>query len=609
MRLGANYLGDGQCEFTVWAPPLKSVELKLERGLQPMQQDERGYWQIALNDIQPGDRYEYRLDGEAARPDPASHYQPGGVHEASAVVDHSAFDWQDDDWQGIPLQDYVIYELHVGTFTPAGTFESAIERLDYLKSLGITAVEIMPVSQFAGDRNWGYDGVYPFAVQHSYGGPDGLKKLVDACHQRGLAVILDVVYNHFGPEGNYTSFFGPYLTDNYRTPWGSAINFDDAYSGGVRHYFISNALYWLELYHIDALRLDAIHAIYDFGAKHFLAELAEATAALEKSLKRPLYLIAESDLNDVRIIREAERGGYDIHSQWSDDFHHALHALLTKEETGYYSDFKAAESLASAYRDSFVYSWKYSPFRQRYHGSDASDRPAHQFVVCSQNHDQVGNRMLGERLSHLVPFEALKLAAGTVILSPYLPMLFMGEEYGETAPFLYFVDHGDPNLIAAVREGRKKEFEAFHAEGDPPDAASLETFNQAKLNWDLLEQDRHRSLFGFYQRLIALRQQAGIARDFARPDLDVVQDQAVLQVHRWNSSQRLLSVMNFSDQQATVKLAFSQYAWKQQLDSAAAEWAGELTDEFFICDRALITETKPATIGQLGSIHHHTVAV
>ncbi|MEO1401678.1 MAG: malto-oligosyltrehalose trehalohydrolase [Cyanobacteria bacterium J06635_1] len=578
MRLGANYLGNQRCEFTVWAPPLEKVELHLteaapQGNAHPMTRDERGYWQITLEGIQPGTRYRYRLNGDKSWPDPASYYQPEGVHGASAVVNHGRFEWHDDDWQNVPLADYIIYELHVGTFTPAGTFEAAIERLDHLVSLGITAVEIMPVAQFPGDRNWGYDGACPFAVQNAYGGPDGLKRLVDACHQRGLAVILDVVYNHFGPEGNYTGLYGPYMTDRYRTPWGIAVNFDDAFSDGVRHYFLSNALYWFEHYHIDALRLDAIHAIYDFGAKHFLAELAAATATLGQTLARPLYLIAESDLNDVRIIRKAEQGGYGLDAQWSDDFHHALHVAITGEKTGYYSDFGDPESLASAYRDSFVYNWKYSPFRQRYHGSDADGHPAQQFVVCAQNHDQVGNRMLGERLSQLVPFEALKLAAGATLLSPYLPMLFMGEEYGETAPFLYFVDHGDPDLIAAVRAGRKREFEAFHGVGEPPDAAGVETFDRTKLNWDLLSQPQHQVLFKFYQRLIALRKQMGIPSQWSRSEMTVLRTANVLQIHCWTREQRRLSVMNFSEDSATVKLE-SSHAWQRQIDSAELAWAG-----------------------------------
>jgi maltooligosyltrehalose trehalohydrolase len=506
------------------------------------------------------------------------------------VVDHACYTWQDSGWSGLPLRDYIIYELHVGTFTSAGTFDAIIPRLADLKDLGITAIEIMPVAQFPGARNWGYDGVYPFAVQNSYGGPAGLKRLVDACHQQNIAVIMDVVYNHFGPEGNYTGCFGPYVTDQYKTPWGSAINFDGPDSGGVRHFFIQNALSWFEDYHIDALRLDAIHAIYDCGAKHFLTELAEAVGSMSGKLNRPCYLIAESDLNDVRVIRSQAQGGYGIDAQWSDDFHHALHVALTGESNGYYEDFTDLRDLATAYAQRFVYNWKYSKHRRRYHGSDASDRLAAQFVVCSQNHDQTGNRMLGERLSQLVPFEALKLAAGTVLLSPYIPLLFMGEEYGEIAPFQYFVSHGDSDLIEAVRQGRKAEFTAFHAQGEPPDAASIETFKRSQLNWSLRTDQSaaaphpHQTLLQFYQQVIQLRKHLGIAAASGSQSSDVNsrqpsavvfdEKQQVLQVQLETRSGNLLSLMNFSDRPAQVQIALGQYPWQNRLDSAISTWAG-----------------------------------
>ncbi len=591
MRLGPTYLGNHQCEFIVWAPHIEQVELQLlspSTKILPMTQDHQGYWHITASGINPDDRYQYRLNGTQSYPDPASRYQPDGVHAASAVVDHAAYIWEDSDWSGLPLSDYIIYELHVGTFTPAGTFDAIIPRLADLKDLGITAIEIMPVAQFPGARNWGYDGVYLFAVQNSYGGPAGLKRLVDACHQQNIAVIMDVVYNHFGPEGNYTGCFGPYVTDQYKTPWGSAINFDGPDSGGVRHFFIQNALSWFEDYHIDALRLDAIHAIYDCGAKHILAELATAVKALSQKLNRPCYLIAESDLNDVRVIQPQPQGGYGIDAQWCDDFHHALHTTLTGEGNGYYEDFTDPQDFATAYANRFVYNWKYSKHRRRYHGNDASDRPGEQFVVCIQNHDQTGNRMLGERLSQLVPFEALKLAAAAVLLSPYIPMLFMGEEYGETTPFQYFVSHGDPHLTEAVRQGRKAEFTAFHAQGEPPDAASLETFERSQLNWELRTEPSgassssypHQTLLRFYQLLIQLRKQLGIATASHEPSSDsrqprcVIFDdkQQVLQVQLQTASGTLLSLMNFSDRPAKIQIALDQYPWQNQLDSAAPTW-------------------------------------
>jgi maltooligosyltrehalose trehalohydrolase len=388
---------------------------------------------------------------------------------------------------------------------------------------------------------------------------------------------MDVVYNHFGPEGNYTSRFGPYITDRYRTPWGSAINYDEADSDGVRQLFIRNALSWFRDYHIDALRLDAVHAIYDFGAKHLLAELADETQSLAQQLGRPLYLIAESDLNDVRLLHPAEQGGYGLDAQWSDDFHHALHVRLTGEDRGYYQDFVDPQSLATAYRQRFVYDWKYSAFRRRHHGSDARDCPPQQFVVCAQNHDQVGNRMLGERLSQLTPFEALKLAASAVLLSPYIPLLFMGEEYGETTPFLYFVSHGDADLIEAVRQGRKAEFREFHAQGDPPDAASEATFEQSKLNWELLDQERHDALLQYYRRLIQLRRQWSIGQPDSRP-LTVADEQGVLQLQGWQGEQPWLALMNFGNRSVSLTPAISlptQYAWEKQLDSADPRWAGD----------------------------------
>lgn len=575
MKIGSQY-HNGVCEFTLWAPALKEVAVQIVSPQQviPMQQDERGYWHAKEN-VDPGTLYFYRLNGETDRPDPASHYQPQGVHEASEVIDHSSMEWHDAQWSGIPLEEMIIYELHVGTFTTESTFEAIIPRLGELKELGVNAIEIMPVSQFPGDRNWGYDGVYPFSVQNSYGGPQGLKKLVDAAHQAGIAMILDVVYNHFGPEGNYITQHGPYFTDTYNTPWGSAINFDDAHSDGVRNYFVQNALHWFEHYHFDALRLDAIHAIYDLGAKHILREITENVADLSEQAGRKLYLIAESDLNDVRVIRPIEQGGYGMDAQWSDDFHHCLHTLLTGEDAGYYSDFGQCEQLAKAYKESFVYAWDYAPHRQRYHGSDASDRPGYQFVVCTQNHDQVGNRMLGERLSNLVSFEALKLAAGALLLSPNIPMLFMGEEYGEEAPFLYFVSHSDPDLVEAVREGRKREFAAFHLEGEFSDPQSPETFQNSQLHWDLRHEGKHQALWSLHQQLIEYRRTIGALKNLDKKNLSasVQEDQKLLFLHRWSEHQ-IYCIMNFNRQAVTCEVSPPQGNWQKLLDSSATAWMG-----------------------------------
>ncbi|MEJ2683739.1 MAG: malto-oligosyltrehalose trehalohydrolase [Candidatus Sulfobium sp.] len=401
MQVGAHYLGEGRCRFTVWAPFTEKVSVHVVAPadrLIRMEKDDRGYWEVTTSGVFPGTQYFYRLDAETERPDPASHLQAGGVHGPSEVVDQGSFPWKDGARKDIPVGQMIIYELHVGTFTPEGTFDAVIPRLDELYSMGTNAIELMPIAQFPGERNWGYDGVYPYAVQKSYGGPEGLKRLVDACHSRGMAVILDVVYNHLGPEGNYLRDFGPYFTEKYNTPWGEAINFDDAYSDEVRNFFIENALYWFRHFHMDGLRLDAIHAIYDMSAIPFLRELAGSVAGFSAEEGRSCHLIAESDRNDSTVIHPGEQGGYGMDAQWNDDFHHALHTLLTGEKTGYYIDFGMTDHLVKAYREGFVYSGQYSGYRKRRQGNSAADRPSSQFVLFAQNHDQIGNRMLGERL-------------------------------------------------------------------------------------------------------------------------------------------------------------------------------------------------------------------
>jgi len=589
--IGATVLPENRCQFTVWAPLLETVAVKIwdtpetekPRSL-PLQKAEFGYWEGIAENIKPGALYSFQLSDELERPDPASRCQPEGVHGRSQVVEHR-YNWQDEAWQNPPLESYICYELHVGTFTPEGTFDAIIARLEDLQELGVNAIEIMPVAQFPGDRNWGYDGVYPYAVQTTYGGINGLKRLVDACHQRGMAIILDVVYNHFGPEGNYTRDFAPYFTQRYNTLWGAAMNFDEAYSFGVRNYFIENVLYWFRDFHIDALRLDAIHAIYDFGAKHILQEMAEAVSTLEHEQQgRSYYLIAESDLNDGRIIRPSYQGGYGIHAQWSDDFHHCVHALLTGESSGYYADFGSVEHLAQAWERSFVYNWRYSPFRDRWHGNDVSDRPGSQFVVCVQNHDQVGNRMLGERLTHLTTLEGLKLAAATLLLAPAIPMLFMGEEYGEDAPFQYFISHTDADLVQAVREGRKREFAAFHLQGEPPDAASRETFDRCVLNWDQRHEGHHGSLREFYKMLIELRRSLLPLANFDRKALEINYDigDRWMMVRRWRDADEVLICMNWNLSPTTLP-TLPMGLWEKQIDSAEARWGGPgatLPDKF-----------------------------
>jgi maltooligosyltrehalose trehalohydrolase len=464
----------------------------------------------------------------------------------------------------------------VGTFTAQGTFDAIIPHLDELKDLGITAIEIMPVAQFPGDRNWGYDGVYPFAVQNSYGGPEGLKRLIDACHRRGLAVTLDVVYNHLGPEGNYLTSFGSYFTDRYHTPWGSAINFDGPDSDEVRRFFIDNALSWVTEFRLDALRLDAVHGIFDFSARHFLQELASAVHEQAERLNRRIYVMAESDLNDVRLVRPPELGGYGLDAQWNDDFHHALHTLLTGERTGYYEDFGRLQDLAKAFAEGFVYSGAYSPARRRRHGNTSKDLAARRFVVFAQNHDQVGNRLKGDRLSALVSFEGLKLAAAVVLLSPFIPLLFMGEEYGETAPFPYFVSHSDPELIEVVCRGRRAEFACLQWSDEPPDPQAEATRQSACLDHNLRRQGKHRILYELYQALIKLRNEIQAGMELSKDRLEVVclERENTLVVRRWGSEEQVAAIFHFGDTAVSVNVPLPHGRWLKRLASGEARWHG-----------------------------------
>ena len=579
MKHGINYLENGKYEFNLWAPFPRKVALKIispEEKIIPMEKDKEGYWRTTIEGVTPATKYFYRLNDEEGRPDPASQHQPQGVHGASQVVDHSAFVWSDGNWQGIPLSEMIMYELHVGTFTPEGTFHAIVPRLDELRDTGINTLELMPVSQFPGERNWGYDGVYPYAVQNSYGGPEGLKYLVNECHRRGISVILDVVYNHLGPEGNYLRDFGPYFTDKYKTPWGDAINFDDTHSREVRNFFIDNAIHWFRHYHVEALRLDAIHAIFDMGAKHFLCELSERVEEFSRKQTRKYYLIAESDLNDSRVVIPRESGGRGVDGMWCDDFHHSLHVLLTGEDKGYYFDFGKIEHLVKSIREGFVYSGEYSRFRKKNHGNSSKDIPAKQMVVFSQNHDQIGNRMLGERLSILVSFEALKLAAGIVLLSPYIPLLFMGEEYGEDAPFLYFVSHSDRALIEAVRQGRKKEFGEFKWQGEPPDPQSTETFLRSKINWNKRTGGNHKVLREFYKHLITVRKTTAALSNLDKKNLVVngIEREKTVFVRRWNDSSHIFIVFNFNRSDVKIIPSIPEGRWDKVLDSSEKIWNG-----------------------------------
>jgi maltooligosyltrehalose trehalohydrolase len=467
----------------------------------------RGYWSAVVEEAGPGTDYGFVIDGlEPALPDPRTQWQPYSVHGASRLVDHRAFAWSDSDWQASPLSSALIYELHLGTFTPEGTLKAAESRLDYLKALGVTHVELMPIANFPGKRGWGYDGVDLYAIFNAYGEPHDLKRFVDACHGKGLAVLLDVVYNHLGPVGNYLGKFGPYFTHSHTTPWGDAVNFEEAGATEVRRFLIDNALMWLRDYHIDGLRLDAVHAYMDRSAIHFLEEITGEVRRLEAAMGKHFVLIAESDLNDPRIVKAEEAGGYGLDAQWSDDFHHALFSVISGERAGYYVDFGSLAQLAKSLRCVFVYDGNYSEHRQRNHGRQVVGLSGHRFIGFVQNHDQVGNRAQGERVSHEAGVGRAKIAAALVLTAPFVPMLFQGEEFGASAPFLYFTDYDDPELGRMISEGRKKEFVAFGWAPDQiPDPQDEQTFLQSKLNWAELTEQPHRSLLQWHKDLISLR--------------------------------------------------------------------------------------------------------
>lgn len=510
---GPKRRGDGAVQWQIWAPRAQRVQLLVwtDEGVQreiPLSAEGNGYYSVVLPDVKEGTRYAYRLDGGAQLlPDPASRWQPQGVHQPSAVFFADRYEWSDTQWRGVSFDELVIYETHVGTFTAAGTLDAAIARLAQLVELGVTAVELMPLAQFPGTRNWGYDGVHWYAVQNSYGGPQALQRFVDAAHRAGLAVILDVVYNHLGPEGNYLERFGPYFTDRYHTPWGAALNYDGADSDHVRRFAIDSACMWVRDFHIDGLRLDAVQTIHDTGAYHFLAELRDAVQETAAECGRSVHVIAETNQNDVRLIGARERGGYGLNAVWSDDFHHSVHALLTGERDGYYVDFGTPEQLAKAIEDGFVYDGCYSAFRRRRHGSSAAGYPRQAFAVCIQNHDQVGNRALGDRLGTLIGPEAQRLACGLLLTAPFTPILFMGEEYGERRPFPFFCAYLDPDLVERVRKGRRREFAelAFRWHVEVPDPQDTTTFEQAVLGWSWPAGSPHAHLRMLYCDLLHAR--------------------------------------------------------------------------------------------------------
>jgi maltooligosyltrehalose trehalohydrolase len=596
MTLGALPLADGSTIFRVWAPGVERLSVKIlsetPRVIE-LRKGESDVFEAKVANVGEGFDYSYIFDDGRERPDPYSRWQPSGVHGPSRIVSPTAFQWSDDDWRGIPQKDLIIYELHTGTFTSEGIFESIIPELGFLKQLGIMAVELMPVAEFPGGRNWGYDGVDLYAPQSTYGGPLGLKRLVDACHAEGLAVILDVVYNHLGPEGNYLAEFFPLFSHNYKNPWGDAINFDGPESDGVRRFFADNALYWLTEFHFDGLRLDAIDRIIDTSPRHILQQIAGEFHRQAELLNRQAWLIAESDLNDVRIIKPPSEGGYGIDAQWNDDFHHSLHGVLTKTARGYFADFGRLEDLAKAITNGFVYDGQRSLFRRRSHGTMSVDRPAEQFVVCIQNHDQIANAYWGDRLSTVASMDQQKLAAALLILAPSLPLLFMGQEWGERAPFLYFTSHTDPDLAIAVREGRRAEYSSFVKEelesGDTVtevfnDPQSPGTFLKSKLRWDEIGEPEHQGVLNLYRDLIRLRKTVPALSNCDRKGVAVTfddNDRWLILTRTDRGGSEAMLCCNLSDDHNVVQVpamkanAAAASSWRRVLWTGDEKYAGD----------------------------------
>lgn len=600
--VGVEVLPGGTVHARVWAPTSVAVTAILEAGPGTidgtpvsvvLNAEERGYFSGILPGAAAGTHYRFRLDEAAILPDPASRLQPHDVHGASEIVDPTSFTWQVDRWSLPPFEQSVIYELHVGTFTSQGTFAAIIPHLPYFKNLGVTTLELMPIAQFPGERNWGYDGVFPYAAQDSYGGPDGLRQLVDACHAQDLGVILDVVYNHFGPEGNVLPQFGPYFTDRYRTPWGDAINFDGQDSDEVRHFFIESALMWLEECRIDGFRLDAVHQIFDAHAQPFLAELGEAVHRRAEELGRRVVLVAESDLNDPKLILPHEFGGYALDAQWADDFCHSLEVQLVGEKSAYADDYGEFAQLGKALREAFVYTGEYSPSRRRRFGRSPAPARRDQFVVFNQNHDQVGNRPGGERLGHHLSLAQRKLAAATVLLSSFVPLLFMGEEYDEPHPFLYFTEHGDPDLVEAVRAGRQAEFPAWEWGEAAPDPQDVNTFERSKLDLALHEQGDHRSLHTFYRELLLWRRRLPVLTDpTACRDVSLWENERIIMLRARRDDESMddvVAVLSFADTEQQLTLPLPAGDWLKRLDASEPRFLGDV-------------ETAPASLSSPGKL-------
>jgi len=582
---GVRWLGDGRAAVTVWAPRAEVVEVVLDPDGSPrtvgLVARDRGWFVGVVDQVTPGTRYRFRLhraDGSTVeRADPASRWQPDGPAGPSAIDAWSEFPWTDGDFRSRPLHEQVVYELHVGTFTPAGTFDAVTQHLDHLVELGVTTIELLPVWQFSGGRNWGYDGVLPYAVQNTYGGPEGLRRLVDAAHARGLAVWLDVVYNHIGPEGNHLDDFGPYLTDQRGTPWGQALNTDQEEADAVRRWVIEHGISCVRELHLDGFRLDAVHGIVDTSAVHLLEAFTSAAKAEGARLGKPVHVIAESDLCDPRLVRSVEAGGYGMDAQWADDFHHAVHVALTGEQDGYYVDHDGLPDLVPMLRDRYLHAGRYSAYRRRTVGRPAGDVPYDRFVVCVQNHDQVGNRMLGERLTALTDRGGLEVAAAALLTSPYVPMLWMGEEYGEPSPFRYFVSHTDEELVAAVRTGRREEFAGFAWQGEVPDPQSEATFHESVLDLSLARDGgRHQELFELYRELLSLRRRLPVLHDPAGQDVDavLVPGAQAIGLHRQGPLGAVVVAINAEDLDVEVTLSHAPGPWEERFSTAARHHGG-----------------------------------
>jgi maltooligosyltrehalose trehalohydrolase len=588
LQVGAFREEDG-FEFVLWAPYASSVSVFLteKNSTEEMEHMQNGYWELNLKGVKDGTKYMFRIDEERNKPDPASRHQPDGVFGASATTDNELFRWNDQKWTGLDLRDVIIYELHVGTFTEKGTFEEAKKQIEDLVKTGINCIELMPVAQFSGERNWGYDGVFPYAVQNSYGGPNKLKELVDYCHTNSVSVILDVVYNHFGLEGNYLSDFGPYFSTDKKTPWGPAINFDGKQSEHVRSYLVENAIHWLRDFHIDGLRLDAVYAIEDNSPKHFLEELSEAVQNFSSKNSRKVYLIAEDYQNDAKIVAPKSLGGYGLDAQWLEDFHHVLHVILTGERQGYYTNFNGIMDLVKVFKERFV--WSHFQNQTVFPAKLATNK----FIIFSQNHDQIGNRPQGDRLITLAGVEAAKLAAALTIFSPYLPLLFMGEEYGEEDPFLFFTDYSNSTLARNVWKGRRDELSIFGGTQEIPDPQNPDTFKKSKLKWDKRIKGKNQKMVAFYKKLISLRRSLNLAYSETKVDVFGLNKEKLLFIRTLNTNSKESSglIANLNNQNRLTIFPWEDGHTKI-LDSADIKWGGpgsEMPIEIRQNERAVIS--------------------